>query len=45
MRGPIRAAVVGGHRGGGYRRAPSVLPEQVTLPDFSRSRSRSRSTR
>jgi predicted dehydrogenase len=29
--GPIRAAVVGGHRGRGYRRAFSALPEQVAL--------------
>lgn len=28
---PIRAAVVGGHRGRGYRRAFTALPEQVTL--------------
>ncbi|CAA9219418.1 MAG: GH109 [uncultured Chloroflexi bacterium] len=31
MAGPIRAAVVGGRRGRGYRRAFSALPEQVTL--------------
>jgi hypothetical protein len=29
--GAIRAAVVGGHRGRGYRRAFMALPEQVTL--------------
>lgn len=28
---PLRAAVVGGHRGRGYRRAFLALPEQVTL--------------
>lgn len=29
--GPLRAAVVGGHRGRGYRRAFSALSDQVTL--------------
>ncbi|MDQ3699736.1 MAG: Gfo/Idh/MocA family oxidoreductase, partial [Chloroflexota bacterium] len=28
---PVRAAVVGGHRGRGYRRAFTALPQQVTL--------------
>lgn len=31
MSRPIRAAVVGGHRGRAYRRAFEALPEQVTL--------------
>ncbi|MDQ3699645.1 MAG: hypothetical protein M3442_01855, partial [Chloroflexota bacterium] len=29
--GPLRAAVVGGHRGRGYRRAFAALSDQVTL--------------
>jgi predicted dehydrogenase len=31
MRAPLRAAVVGGHRGGGYRHALAAMPEQVVL--------------
>jgi predicted dehydrogenase len=31
VKNPIRAAIVGGHRGGGYRRGLAVLPEKVVL--------------